>query len=127
MINWVDVNGRNKMRKGVDVSIHFVNKRTRMTFRFPMGVVAAKFGHANKLLVGADDKQTRLYFRPSEEGFTLSHPTESGKYVVNMSVEKLEKVVDKPSDLIGDYVLTKDAEADAWYIKIGACSVGGAR
>lgn len=125
-INWINAHERHTIKNGADVSVQFANKRSVVSFTFSDGAVATKFAHAPRVLIGADELQTRLYFLPGEAGYKLTPRNKTSKAFFRVQTKKVETIVDRPSELIGDYNLTKDPDSGAWYIKIGACSVKGA-
>ena len=114
MINWIT--NERPISTGSDVSISLVNHRTRLNIRFSQGAYAVKLKNAPKVLVGIDDKKTRLYFMGSETGYKASEL--KNKRIIQVQANKFEDYI-HPSALCGEYTMKQDADGN-FYVSIGA-------
>ena len=122
MIDWINTSQKRSLIKA-DVNIVWTCKRTRLMVRVSSGAMATKFKHAERLLVGADQKLKRVYLKASEEGYKV-HVNKSGMASFLLQVSAVESIIgnERPSELVGDYALSYDRENDAYFFDIGALS-----
>ena len=114
MINWI--RNERTVSSGSDVSISLVANKSRLNIRFSLGAYAVRMKNAPKILIGVDDKATKLYFAGGESGYKVIE--QKNKRVVQVPANKVIDYI-HPSALCGEYTLKQDTDG-YYYISIGA-------
>lgn len=123
-INWIaNVSGKaSRGRSDVEVS-YTKGKNAAYRLYFAKGAYATKLKNAERILVGMNDSETRMYFAPAE-GALGYKVNATGKNVatVSISARKMEQTFPTlpPSAVIGSYELKLDEAEKLHYISIGA-------
>lgn len=122
-ISWIEARGKNK-RQTADVEVNYGKKTGQYLFNFTQGAHATKFKNTERIMVGANDSLTRIYFCPVKEklGYKVCEPPRSVKRVVAISGAKMSAMFPalSPSSVIGTYDLKYDEVEKLYYISIGA-------
>lgn len=115
-ISWLS----NQRGKGsnVEAIITVVGKAQKhVSITFPAGVMATKFGNAERIKVGFDDNREYMCFTGSDDaGYKVSVlPNKSGRIQVS---EKKFNGVCEPHEINGNYALEKLGDTKIYYIPI---------
>ena len=115
-INWVD----NKMRQSVtsDVSVSIVGrKKSSIGVIFPAGIMATKFRHADRILLGFNDEDKCVCFTPGDarRGYKVTTlPNKSGR--IYISADRCAGHCE-PHQIQGNYKLK--SEGNVHYFEYG--------
>jgi hypothetical protein len=121
-INWIESRGKS-FGQTADIDVCYSNgKNKRYCFRISKGAMATKFKNAERLLVGANDECTRIYFADSNSKLGYKVIQNGCKYSVSISEKKVAETSPtlNPSAVIGTYNLKYDEIEKLYYISIGA-------
>ena len=121
-INWINTRARS-VKLEADLEVFYGKKSDQYTFSFSKGALATKLCNAPRIMIGADDSFTRLYFAPVTEkvGYkvTDARGLRGRLYVTGKKVAETFPTIN-PSTIIGTYNLKYDPIEDLHYISIGA-------
>ena len=124
VISWINAGSTAKSTADVDVSIVNGNNGKSLAFRFNEGAVSVKFHNSDRLIVGADDRGTRIYFMPgaSSAGYKLSKSSKGNRPHLYVALKKWADNFPSiaPSSAVGSYELRYDQYEKCHYISIGA-------
>ena len=116
-ISWVG--GKTNHYLKADVMVTLVCKKTMLCIQFSQGVMATRFKHADRIMVGLDENDSMFCFAPGDgTGFKVyegANKTGRIKVSVNHVINHCS-----PNSLCGDWVLKTDMESGVSYIPIGA-------
>ena len=117
-INWIEARGRN-FKQTADVDIRYGKKSNQLTFTFTQGALATKLKNTERILLGVDDSNTRIYFAPVAEklGYKVTGDTKH-KPIVFVKADRFDTI--SPSAISGTYNLKYDEVEKLHYISIGA-------
>lgn len=110
----------NQKRKssGVEVMITLVGRKTKhVSITFPAGVMATKFGNAERIKVGFDDNKEYMCFQGAEdEGYKVSVlPNKCGRIQVSMG---MFEGICEPHEINGNYSLARLEGTKIYYLPI---------
>lgn len=123
-INWLVARGK-VTNQTADLDIAYSKgKNPQFSFGFTKGAYATKLKNAERILVGMNDDETRLYFAPSEGklGYkSVTKPTSTKVYLF-VTATKMESAYPTlpPSSVVGTYDLKFDEREKLYFISIGA-------
>ena len=123
-INWLVAKGK-VTTQTADLDISYCNGKCKQySFRFSRGAYATKLKNAERILVGANEEETRLYFAPAEGklGYKVVGKPNENRVVVFISGSKIEATYPTlpPSSVVGTYDLKFDEREKLYYVSIGA-------
>lgn len=122
-ISWIESKGK-VCRQTADVDINYGKKSNQYSFNFTQGAHATKLKNADRVMVGANDTLTRIYFCPVVEriGYKVVNKGRGTKRTIFISGVKMSATFPtlSPSAIIGTYDLKYDEVEKLYYISIGA-------
>ena len=113
------------MNQTADLDVAYSKgKCPQFSFGFTKGAHATKLKNAERVLIGMNDDETRLYFAPSEGklGYKVVTKPTSTKVYLFVTATKMESAYPTlpPSSVIGTYDLKFDEREKLYFISIGA-------
>lgn len=123
-ITWLVTYGKTA-KQTADLEVCYSKgKCPQFSFNFSKGAYATKLKNAERVLVGMDENETRVYFAPAEGklGYKVTSKPSSNKAYVFVTASKMQAAFPTlpPSSVIGTYDLKYDMRENLYYISIGA-------
>ena len=124
-INWIVTQASRGSRSDADLEVYFSKgKQSNYRFNFSKGAHATKLHNAQRILIGMNEEETRMYFAPAEGrlGYKVVSKPNGTTALVYVSNAKMEQTFPTlpPSAVVGTYDLKLDEREKLYYISIGA-------
>lgn len=123
-ITWLVTHGKTA-KQTADLEVAYSKgKYPQYGFNFSKGAYATKLKNAERILIGMNEDETRMYFAPAEGklGYKVTGKPTANKVYVFISASKMESAYPTlpPSAVVGTYDLKLDEREKLYYISIGA-------
>lgn len=122
-VNWLEPRTRS-FNQTADIEVRYSNGKVKQyAFNISKGAYATKFKNAERIMVGANDDLTRIYFSPVNEHIGYKAVIDGkSKVRLYITAKKVEETFPTlhPSAVIGTYNLKYDDAEKLYYISIGA-------